>query len=75
MIKTFTQNDVIRLIYNEVSQDEKADIVSCLLWDQELADFYSDIQDVKLNMTKAKKEPSAAVIDNILNYSRNFVRN
>lgn len=70
MTKTFTQNDVIRFIYGEVSAEEHQEISHALICDTELADFYAEIADVKRSISKSRKEPSDRVVSSILAYSR-----
>lgn len=70
MIKTFTQNDVIRFIYDEVTEEERVDILNALITDNELADFYYSIVQVKEDMSSIARQPSDAVIENILRFSR-----
>jgi len=72
MTKTFTQNDVLRFFYNEVTEDEKVDIQTAMLWDNDLEDYYQELIQMEASLNKVKKEPSNKVIENILNYSRNF---
>jgi hypothetical protein len=72
MIKTFTQNDVIRFFYNEVTETEKTEIQNAMLWDSDLSDYYQELVQMEASLNKVKKEPSGKVIENILNYSRKF---
>jgi hypothetical protein len=72
MTKTFTQNDVLRYVYDEVSHEEKKEIECALLFDESLSEFYSDIADLKRAINKTTKHPSNRVIQNILNYSQSF---
>jgi hypothetical protein len=72
MTQTFTQNDVIRYFYNEVTTQEKRDIQNAMLWDNDLQEFYQELVQLKRSLNKIKKEPSDRVIQNILNYSRSF---
>ena len=72
MIKTFTQNDVIRYYYNETSLSEKREIEVALLKDDSLSDFYFGLIEMESALNKISKEPSQKCIDNILNYSGSF---
>ena len=72
MTKTFTQNDVLRFFYNEVTETEKQEIEIALLWDNKLAHFYQEIVETEATLNKIKKQPSERVIENILNYSRSL---
>lgn len=70
MTKTFTQNDLIRFIYRETSEEETREINKALLCDSELQAQYKELNATHKQLTKAKLEPSAASIQNILNYAR-----
>ena len=72
MIKTFTQNDVIRFVYQETSEQETKEIEKALLCDAKLEEMYKDILFMKADLDKAKKTPSDKVINNILNYSKSL---
>jgi hypothetical protein len=72
MTKTFTQNDVIRYFYNEVTTQEKQDIENALLWDNALADYYQELVQMNRSLNKIKKQPSDRTIENILNFSKSF---
>ncbi len=74
MIQTFTntQDDVIRYLYNETSNQENAYIEETLLQDGDLLDFYLDCADIKTGLDKIQLSPSDRAIDKILSYSRNY---
>ena len=72
MIKTFTQNDVIRYVYQETSELETKEIRKALLCDAKLEEMYKDILSMKADLDKAKKSPSDKVINSILNYSKSL---
>ncbi len=70
MTKTFTQNDLIRFIYRETSEEETREINKALLCDSTLQAQYTELNDAYKQVDRAKLEPSAASIQNILNYAR-----
>ena len=72
MIKTFTQNDLIRYIYQETSDQENKDIEEALLFDNKLFDAYRKIMEVNEELERFEKSPSEKVINKILNYSKSF---
>jgi len=74
MTQTFTstQNDVVRYLYNETSNQENTLIEATLLLDKELLNFYIDCTDLKSGMDKIQLSPSDLAIENILSYSRNY---
>ena len=70
MIKTFTQNDLIRYIYHETSEEETKEIDKALICDSELQLQFKELLAVKRQMDDSTMQPSATVVANILNYSR-----
>ncbi len=74
MTQTFTstQNDVIRYLYNETSNQENSCIEMALLYDKELLDFYLDCADLKSGLDKIELSPSDRAIEQIFNYSKNY---
>lgn len=74
MTQTFTntQDDVIRYLYNETSNQEDSLIEEALLHDGELLDFYLDCADIKLGLDQIQLSPSNKAIDNILSFSRSY---
>ncbi len=69
MIKTCTQEDVIRYVYAETSPEEECWIEEALLKDQDLLSFYLDSMDLMNGMNRIVKQPSNRVIHNILSYA------
>jgi hypothetical protein len=72
MIKTFTQNDLIRFLYHETSEQEEREINKALICDSELQEQYKELIATKNQLDVARLEPSAIVVENILNYSRSL---
>jgi hypothetical protein len=72
MTKTFTRNDVIRYVYNELNTKENKAIELAMLLDQDLAEEFYELSKVKRTLNRIVKEPSKRVIDNILNYSKSL---
>ena len=72
MTKTFTHNDVVRYIYNEIESDQKTEIENALICDPELLDLFHEFGTVKKQLDKAVKIPSNQVIKSILDYSKSF---
>lgn len=72
MIKTFTQDDVIRYVYQETSELETKEIRKALLCDAKLEEMYKDMLSMKADLDKARKNPSDKAINNILNYSKSI---
>jgi hypothetical protein len=72
MIKTFTQNDLIRFLYHETSEKETKEINKALLCDIELQAQYNELNAVHRQLDSAHLEPSGATVQNILNYARSM---
>jgi len=72
MIKTFTQNDLIRYIYQETNEQEKSDIEEALLFDNDLFETYREIAEVTEELNRIDMCPSDRVVNNILNHSKNL---
>ncbi len=74
MTQTFTstQDDVIRYLYNETSNQENSFIEDALLYDKELLNFYLDCADLKSGLDKIQLSPPDRVIERIFTYSRNY---
>lgn len=75
MIQIFTNDDVIRYVYEETSAEENRLIEDALMAEPELMSFYLDALEIKCLMNKIERTPSAASIQNILTYSRNYIPN
>ena len=70
MIKTFTQNDLIRFLYHETSEQETKEINKALLCDSELQAQYKELNASKSMLDETQMQPSASSVLNILSYSR-----
>ena len=70
MIKTFTQNDLMRYLYHETTEKEEQEICKALLTDSELRVMYQSMLALKAEMDKAQLEPSPSTVLNILSYAR-----
>lgn len=70
MIKTFTQDDLIRYLYHETTEKEEQEINKALLTDSELRAMYTSMLAIKKEMDASHMEPSAQTVLNILSYSK-----
>lgn len=70
MIKTFTQNDLIRFLYHETTEEESREINNALLCDADLRLKMQELQHAQLALDDAALEPSPASVLSILSYSR-----
>ena len=70
MIKIFTQNDLIRFLYHETTEDENREINRLLQHDPELMLQLQELQLVVKNLDETHLEPSKGVVDRILDYAK-----
>jgi hypothetical protein len=70
MIKTFTQDDLIRYLYHETTEKEEQEINKALLTDTELRAMYTSMLAIKKEMDASHVEPSAKTVLNILSNSK-----
>ena len=72
MTKTFTQDDVIRYLYQETSERENKEIEKELLCNAELQDIYKQLKGIVKNLDGTLMKPSEKVFENIMNYSKSL---
>ena len=72
MTKTFTQDDVIRFVYDEMSAEEARELSQVLFSDPKLERRYNELVALKAQINGAAKNPSDAVVNRILNYSKSL---
>jgi len=72
MIKTFTKNDLLRYLYDELPNQEKEELKNAQLTDGEVEHDTEELEDgMKLLEGFVLKAPKEAV-DNILAYSKSW---
>ncbi len=67
MTKTITQDDVLRYIFKETSNEESAAIKKQLLVDENLMEYYKEMKDTIRKVKNLELEPSNEVTEKILN--------
>lgn len=72
MIRTFTQDDLIRYAYHETTEEETREIEKAIICDSELESAYKKICGVKKRLDETQISPSERVTQNILNYSKSL---
>lgn len=70
MAKNYTENDLLRYLYDELSEKEKFEIESQLLLNNQLNKAFVKLQNGKANLEQLAQEPSETSIDIILTYSQ-----
>ncbi len=72
MIKTFTQNDVLRYVYEETSAEENLIVEDALMTEPEMMSYFLETLELRALMNKIERQPRPSTVDSILNYSRNY---
>ena len=72
MIKTATQHDVLRYVYNETSKEENLEIESRIICKDEVADEFFEVTETKRTLEENLYEPSKKSIDEILAFSKMY---
>jgi hydroxyethylthiazole kinase-like sugar kinase family protein len=68
MTKTFTKNDLILFIYNEIRQDFKNDLRHALSSDPLMDEDYRELKETQLSLPKVLFKPSAKSLQKIRAY-------
>ncbi len=72
MIKTFTENDLIKYIYNELGLRETAALKQALITDLQLQDQLDELRLMVNQLEKVNYSPSERSVNRILDHSRSF---
>ena len=72
MIKTFTHNELIQYVYDELPNEVKNQLECTLQTDLELAEECAELLIAKRKLEKRSQQPSQRCINNILLYSQTF---
>ena len=70
MIKTFTQDDLIRFLYRETSEEENKELKKALTHEPELKVQLEELQATIKNLDGTLMNPSDDVVNRILSYSK-----
>jgi len=70
MTKTFTQDELIRYIYHETSENENKEIENALICDDVILEMYKKLKNTIKQLDKIEESPSGQIIDKILDYSK-----
>lgn len=71
MTKTFTQDDVVRYVYEETTDEENLLIEEAMMAEPALMGFFMDALELRSLMNKIERQPRPSTIDAILSYSSN----
>lgn len=72
MTKTFTENDLIRFLYNELNDRESDEIERAILTDHVLQDQINKLRKLQEDMDDIKVAPSKRTIRRILDFSKGY---
>lgn len=72
MIKTFTQDDVVRYVYEETSAEDNQIIEDALMAEPSLMSFFLETIEMRALLNKIERQPRESTVDAILTYSRNY---
>ncbi len=72
MTKTFTENDLLRFLYDEVNEDERLDINESLSADMELRTKLDELTEAKSSLDAFTIKASSEVVSRILYASKNL---
>ena len=75
MIKTFTQDDVVRYVYEETSAEENVLIEDALMSEPDLMTFFLEALELRALMNKIERQPRTSTVQAILNYSQQHPAN
>lgn len=72
MTKTFTENDLIRFLYNELAKEDREEIERASLTDQQLQEQINNLRKLMDDMDDIKVAPSRKTIRKILEFSKGY---
>ena len=72
MITTFTENDLLRYLYGESTENEKTDIENALICDSELEAKFFDLKLDSSLLDDLFFDPADFTLDKIFNFSMNY---
>lgn len=69
MTKNITQDNLIRYIYQETTEEESSLIEEALAGDFELKELYDSLLEGKAELDKVRMSPRQEVVNKIMDYS------
>lgn len=72
MTKTFTKDDLIRFLYDEVNEDKRLEMTELLCADMELRSRLDELQEAKSTLDAFTMKAPDAVVSRILYASKNL---
>ena len=74
MIKTSTDSDIVKYIYNQFDNKEKIDFESKLLFDSNLNNLIEDYYFIIDEIEKIDLKPNKKLLENIMFFSKSYVK-
>ena len=74
MIKTSTDSDIVKYIYNQFNNKEKIDFESKLLFDSNLNKLIEDYYFIIDEIEKIDLKPNKKLLENIMSFSKSYVK-
>tara|TARA_B100000941_G_C28506360_1_gene557596 strand:- start:3136 stop:3360 length:225 start_codon:yes stop_codon:yes gene_type:complete len=74
MIKTSTDSDIVKYIYNQFNNKEKIDFESKLLFDSNLNNLIEDYYFIVDEIEKIDLKPNKKLLKNIMSFSKSYVK-
>ena len=74
MIKTSTDSDIVKYIYNQFNNKEKIDFESKLLFDSNLNNLIEDYYFIIDEIEKIDLKPNKKLLENIMFFSKSYVK-
>ncbi len=72
MTKTFTENDLVRFLYDELSKNEKLALEQALLTDTDLQTQLDKLRAVMSDLNNVQFSPSKRSVNKILDFSKGY---
>ena len=74
MIKTSTDSDIVKYIYNQIDNKEKIEFESKLLFDSNLNNLIEDYYFIIDEIEKIDFKPNKKLLKNIMSFSKSYVK-
>tara|TARA_B100000287_G_C20180603_1_gene602054 strand:+ start:144 stop:371 length:228 start_codon:yes stop_codon:yes gene_type:complete len=74
MIKTSTDSDIVKYIYNQFNNKEKIDFESKILFDSNLNNLTEDYYFIIDEIEKIDLKPNKKLLENIMVFSKSYVK-
>ena len=72
MTKTFTENDLLRFIYGELTPQEKKELELSLITDEGLRDQLRQLQEINAGLDRVQFKAPEKAVQQILKYSASY---